>query len=298
MFSDTHFHFKLISEEWGLNGPETLIAMAENNCNFGLDIGTKADDLPLRQASCEKSISQINDLKLADRVRNFLYFSAGIWPDVEEIHDRENCIKNLRHCIKVATDDKDQDTLHRKIIAIGEAGLDHHWNPSGADGRNQSDFDEKTFYGERELFEMQIELAKEMNLPLIIHTRDAFEDTLDCLKNCGYHRGIIHCFSYGIEEARTFLDLGWYIAFGGAVTYNKKAKLQAVKELLEFVPSERLLLETDSPYLTPVPLRGTPNSPDKIKYVYDFIAQVRKTSVEELSNLVDSNIKSLFGISL
>ena len=296
MFSDTHFHFKMMTTERGVNGVEVLSAMAVRNCFFGLDIGTHCDDLAERQACVEKSIAGISDSGLAARARNFMYFTAGIWPDLGAIHDRENQMKILRQSIETAQTDGEQDTLHRRIVAVGECGLDHHWNPSGEDGRCESDFDTETYKGERELFEAQLELAQELKLPVIVHSRDAFEDTLDCLKNVGYDKGIIHCYSYGIEEARAFLDRGWYIAFGGAVTYNKKAKLEAVKELLRFVPSDRFLCETDAPYLAPVPLRGTVNTPVNVEHVYNFIAEVRGMSPEELSNLVDENIKMLFGI--
>ena len=296
MFSDTHFHFKMMTTERGVNGVEVLSAMAARNCFFGLDIGTHCDDLTERQACVEKSIAGISDSGLAARARSFMYFTAGIWPDLGAIHDRENQMKILRQSIEAAQTDGDQDTLNRRIVAVGECGLDHHWNPSGEDGRCESDFDTETYKGERELFEAQLELAQELKLPVIVHSRDAFEDTLDCLKNVGYDKGIIHCYSYGIEEARAFLDRGWYIAFGGAVTYNKKAKLEAVKELLRFVPSDRFLCETDAPYLAPVPLRGTVNTPVNVEHVYNFIAEVRGMSPEELSNLVDENIKMLFGI--
>ena len=297
MYSDTHFHFKTMTEEWCVNGVEVLEQLAARDCFFALDIGTRADDLQVRQACVEKAIAQMmGDRPLADKARKFCYFSAGIWPDVDEIHDRENRMKILREAIQTVGTDPDNDTLNRKVVAIGEGGLDHHWNPSGVDGRCESDFDEKTYQGERELFEMQLELAKEMNLPFLIHSRDAFEDTLDCLKNVGYHNGIVHCYSYGIEEARQFLDLGWHIAFGGAVTYNKKAKLEAIKDLLRYVPADRFLCETDAPYLAPVPFRGTPNTPVLVEQVYKFIAEVRGLSPLELSDLVDSNIKSLFGL--
>ena len=299
MFSDTHFHFQHICE-YGVNGAEVLSALASRNTFFALDIGTRAGDLQSRRSCVENMISQMTDAKLAERVRSFMYYSAGIWPDVSAIHDRENQMKLLRQSI---TDSPvtDQSVTNqpvtenaKKIIAMGECGIDHHWNPSGADGRNESDFDEKTYRGERELFEAQLELAKELSLPVIVHSRDGFEDTYDCLKNVGYDNGIIHCYSYGIEEARAFLDRGWYIAFGGAVTYNKKAKLEAVKELLRFVPADRFLCETDAPYLAPVPLRGTINTPVNVELVYNFIAEVRGCSPEELSNLVDENIKNLF----
>ena len=281
MFSDTHFHFQHICED-GINGAEVLSALASRNTFFALDIGTRAGDLASRCSCVENMISQMTDTKLAERARNFMYYTAGIWPDVDAIHDRENQMNLLRQ------------SLTGKVIAVGECGIDHHWNPAGVDGRNESDFDEKTYRGEHELFEAQLELAKELSLPVIVHSRDGFNDTYDCLKNVGYDNGIIHCYSYGIEEARAFLDRGWYIAFGGAVTYNKKAKLEAVKELLRFVPADRFLCETDAPYLAPVPLRGTINTPVNVELVYKFIAEVRGCSPEELSNLVDENIKRLF----
>ena len=294
MFSDTHFHFKMMTTERGVNGVEVLTAMAQRSCFFGLDIGTHCDDLAERQACVESAVAGITDSGLAAKARDFMYFSAGIWPDVDAIHDRENQMKLLRDSINAASTDADQDTLHRKIVAVGECGIDHHWNPSGEDGRCESDFDEQTYRGERELFEAHLELARELSLPVIVHSRDGFEDTMDCLKNVGYDNGIIHCYSYGIDEARAFLDRGWYIAFGGAITYNKKAKLEAVKELLRFVPADRFLCETDAPYLAPVPLRGTVNTPVNVEHVYNFAAEVRGITPEALSNLVDENITKLF----
>lgn len=283
MFSDTHFHFHMMVTERGLNGPQILTDLATRDFKFGLDIGTGRNDLEQRQACVEETINQMSDKTSAEKARNFMYYSAGIWPNIEDIHDRENAMKDLRQSIQ-----------GKKIVAIGECGLDHHWNPSGADGRCESDFDEKTYKGEKELFQMQLEFAKELKLPVIIHSRDAFEDTLDCLKNVGYHNGIVHCYSYGIEEAEKFLDLGWYIAFGGATTYTKKAKLDDMKALLQFVPEDRFLCETDAPYLAPVPFRGQSNNPVLVEEVYKFIAQLRGTTPEALSELVDENIDTLF----
>ena len=293
MFSDTHFHFQTM-EKAGVDGVQVLNDLASRNTFFGLDIGTEADDLPGRQACVEHAISQMKDSSLADRVRNMMFFAAGIWPSMEEINNWEERVNLLASKIQEAEDDKEQDTLHRKVIAIGECGLDHHWNPSGVDGRCESDFDQKTHENERHLFEGQLQLAQELNLPVVIHSRDAFEDTVDCLKNVGYHNGIIHCYSYGIDEARAFLDLGWYIAFGGGTTYTKKSKLEDMKALLRFVPDDRLLCETDSPYLAPVPYRGTKNTPVLIEEVYKFVSAARGCSPEELSDLVDENIKKLF----
>ena len=277
MFSDTHFHFHMMVTERGLNGPQILTDLATRDFKFGLDIGTGRNDLEQRQACVEETINQMSDKTSAEKARNFMYYSAGIWPNIEDIHDRENAMKDLRQSIQ-----------GKKIVAIGECGLDHHWNPSGADGRCESDFDEKTYKGEKELFQMQLEFAKELKLPVIIHSRDAFEDTLDCLKNVGYHNGIVHCYSYSIEEAEKFLDLGWYIAFGGATTYTKKAKLDDMKALLQFVPEDRFLCETDAPF------RGQSNNPVLVEEVYKFIAQLRGTTPEALSELVDENIDTLF----
>ena len=293
MFSDTHFHFQTM-ETAGVDGVPVLEALAKRDTFFGLDIGTKADDLLDRQACVENAISQITDSKIADKVRSLIFFSAGIWPAIEEIHNRDVRMKVLENHIKEAEQDKEQDTLHRKIVAIGECGLDHHWNPAGVDGRQESDFDEKTYRGERALFEAQIELAQKLNLPVIIHSRDAFEDTVDCIKNMGYNNGVIHCYSYGLEEARVFLDLGWYIAFGGGTTYTKKSKMEDMKKLLAFVPDDRILCETDSPYLAPVPYRGTKNTPVLVEEVYKFVSAARNCTPEQLSNIVDENIKTLF----
>ncbi len=296
MFSDTHFHFKMLVQERGADGIEVLTKMAERNCFFGLDIGTKPDDLLERESFVDSLIAQIKDPLIADKVRSFMYFSAGLWPEVDFIHNREECVAKLEQSIQLAAGEPDRETLNRKIIAIGECGIDHHWNPSGADGRSEEDFDQKTYEGEREMFEMQLELAKKLNLPVIVHSRDGFEDTYDCIKNVGYHNGIIHCYSYGIEEARKFLDLGWYIAFGGGVTYTKKSKLEEMNALLNFVPSDRFLCETDAPYLAPVPFRGTVNTPVLVEHTYNYIAAARKITPEQLSAQVDENIKMLFKI--
>ena len=282
MFSDTHFHFKSMCES-GIDGTEVLSTMALRDCFFGLDIGTRAGDLQNRQQVVEKSIAGISDSTLAQKARSFIHFTAGIWPDVDSIKDRENQIKLLRESITPGS-----------IIAVGECGLDHHWNPAGVDGRSENDFDEQIYRGERELFEAQLLLAKELSLPVIVHSRDAFEDSLDCIKNIGYDNGIIHCYSYGLEEARAFLDRGWYIAIGGAITYTKKSKLEEMKELIKYIPSDRLLTETDAPYLAPVPFRGQTNTPVLVEHVFTYIAQARDISVDSLNALVDENIKKLF----
>ncbi|MCQ2592614.1 MAG: TatD family hydrolase [Treponema sp.] len=295
MFSDTHFHFRTMLEETPeLDGQEVLSLLAKRNFAFGLDIGTEPEDLLERQFLFDKVISQITDYKIAEKVRNYIYFSAGIWPEVEYIHNAVESVKKLENQIQLAAAEPDKDTLHRNIIAIGECGIDHHWNPSGVDGRSENDFDEKTYRSEKDLFCLQLELGKRLNLPVIVHSRDGFQDTLDCINEVGYNKGIIHCYSYGLEEARAFVDLGWYISFSGGVTYTKKSKLEDMTKLLNFVPEDRLLCETDAPYLAPTPFRGNPNTPVLVEHTYNYVAAARKIEPQKLSELVDKNIKDLF----
>ncbi len=302
MYSDTHFHFKHFvsdlartgTDEAAVYGADVLTKMAKNDVAFGLDIGTRCDDLMSRLASVQESLDLIDDVNVRAHAQKAIYFSAGIWPDPDEIRDRYACMETLRESIEEFRSEGGE--FAKKLVAIGEGGLDHHWNPSGADGRDQADFDEELLWGERELFQMQLELAEELNLPFIVHSRDAFRETLECIRETGYDRGVIHCYSYGLSEAKAFLDRGWYIAFGGGTTYTKKAKMDDMIALLQYVPDDRILLETDSPYLAPVPLRGEINTPLNIRYTYEFIATRRNTTPSHLSKLVDKNIKELFKI--
>lgn len=294
MYSDTHFHFHNLTDGSAEQGAEILTEMAQNRTAFAMDIGTKCDDLYTRQEHFAESLDLIEDSVLKGRAEKMAYFTAGIWPDTDSIRDRYDCMETLEEQIEEATSDGER--FANKLAAIGECGLDHHWNPSGTDGRNEDDFNQDMFEAERELFIMQLKLAKKLQLPVVVHSRDAFEDTISCLDEVGYHKGIIHCYSYGEDEAKAFLDRGWHLAFGGAVTYTKKNTLYQMENLLRYVPEDRILLETDAPYLTPVPFRGQPNTPLFIKYTYDFIATKRNITVDKLCKIVDENCKKLFKI--
>lgn len=289
MFSDTHFHFNILEEE---SRQSVLEQMAANNTFFGMDIGTHCDDLARRQKLALDVISKIADEDKKKKAFDMYYFSAGIWPAPEAIRDRKNQIIELERQLKAALDNPNH--FYKKVVAIGECGLDHHWNPSGVDGRCESDFDQELFDGEKEMFLMQLDLAKKYSLPVVVHSRDAFEGTVECLNDASYDNGIIHCYSYGLEEAKVFLDRGWYLAFGGGVTYTKKSKMDEMIELLRYVPSDRLLMETDAPYLAPVPFRGQKNTPLLIEHSYKFVADARGISVDSLNETVDSNIRKLF----
>ena len=170
---------------------------------------------------------------------------------------------------------------NNKIVAIGEIGLDYYWDKSFNDIQ-------------KEVFIKQIKLANELNLPISIHDREAHKDTFDILKEYNKNSTIVmHCFSGSVEFARECIKEGWYIALGGVVTFKNAVK---TKEVAKDVPLEKLLLETDAPYLTPVPFRGTENQPSYVRFVAEEIARLREISFEELADVTTKNAKDIFNI--
>jgi len=169
---------------------------------------------------------------------------------------------------------------NKKVIAIGEIGLDYFYDNSDR-------------IVQRKWFREQIRLAKELDLPYIVHDRDAHEDVFKIMKEEHYDgtRGILHCYSSSVEMAREFIKLGFYISLGGPVTF-KKAKTP--KLVAKEIPLDRLLIETDSPYLTPEPFRGKRNEPNYVKYVAAEIANIRNISVDALAEKTNENFKRLF----
>lgn len=273
-------------ERTGGDGSEILSEMAKRNCFFALDIGTESGDLSVRKAALEKALSRVSG-ELQENARRMLYYTAGLWPSSDAIMYRKEMTEML---------EKDIASFSEKIAAVGECGIDRHWNPASADGTCESDSDRAMREEECELFEMQIALAKKLKLPLVVHSRDGFEDTYRCIKKSKCDRGVIHCFSYGIEEARAFLDCGWYISFSGSLTYAKRCKADEMQKLLSYVPSDRILCETDSPYLAPVPYRGKTNTPLFVEHIYNYVAKARNISPEALSETVDENCRRLFAL--
>ncbi len=169
----------------------------------------------------------------------------------------------------------------KKPVAIGEIGLDYH-------------YDEPSPEAQREAFIYQLELASKFELPVIIHSRDAAEETLEIMKKYDNPRkGVIHCFSSSYELAKEYTDMGYYIGIGGVVTFKNGRKL---KEVAEKIPLESILLETDCPYLAPVPHRGERNSSLYIPLIAQEIADLRGISYEEVVSATENNAKRLFGI--
>lgn len=167
----------------------------------------------------------------------------------------------------------------KKCVAIGEIGIDYHY-----------DFSPREL--QKELFELQLKLSKELDLPVIVHDREAHEDTMTLLKK--YRpKGVVHCFSGSVEMAREVLKLGMYIGLGGAVTFKNAKKPVAVAAATDI---DRILLETDCPYMAPVPFRGTRCSSDMIAYSAQTIASVKNMDVQTLVDAATENTKRLFGI--
>lgn len=287
MFSDTHFHFKMLCGNDAEKGAAVLRQMCSSEAFFGLDIGTKCADLAERQTFAAAAISALPQ-ELRGSAEKLLHFSAGIWPAAEAIRNRGAELAALRRSMEEACGQK--TVRNSRVVAVGECGLDHHWNQA------DSDFGCDLLQGEAEMFEAQLELARELELPVVIHSRDAFEDTYACIRNVGYDRGIIHCFSYGEREARAFAERGWHISFSGSVTYAKKSKLAEIERTVRCVPLDQILLETDSPYLAPVPLRGQKNTPLNVRHTYEYVAQILGIAIEELCAIVDKNCRNLFNI--
>ncbi|MDR2739105.1 MAG: TatD family hydrolase [Treponema sp.] len=274
---DTHAHLSMLDEFYvrfstqqrtpgEFPGTEALINGLFTE-GFGgiLDIGTQAGDLPGRIAAFSRF----------ERVR----FSAGLWPDPKNIAGRRELVAQLEaHIAAVPAG---------LVVAVGECGLDHHQElPSG------TALDKA---GETELLEMLLDLAGRLRLPIIIHSRDAPEETAAVLARHSEVHGVIHCFSYGKEEVRKFLDLGYYISFAGNVTYKNASNL---REALLFVPQDRLLLETDSPFLAPVPHRGKPANPGMVVENYVLAAELCGIGLMALGERIAENAESLFRLAL
>ena len=210
--------------------------------------------------------SSITSLNLAAKYEN-IYAAAGIHP-----HEAEDAGKNDLLLIADLLNDE-------KCVAVGEIGLDYHYDFSPRDIQKQ-------------IFEEQLKIAKEKDMPVIIHDREAHEDTMEFLKK--YRpKGVVHCFSGSAEMAKEVVKLGMYIGLGGAVTFKNAKKPVSVAAV---VPDDKLLSETDCPYMTPVPHRGERNDSSLIPFTAEVIASVRGITAQEVLDITCKNAKELFGI--
>ncbi|MCI8443689.1 MAG: TatD family hydrolase [Clostridia bacterium] len=231
----------------------------------------------IQQEGIEKFISAGYSLKSSQRAielaqrYDFIYATAGISPnDIPQTE--EELWKILDEIKKIAEQNS-------KVVAIGEIGLDYHWNTENKELQKKA-------------FEEQIKIANQLDLPIVIHTREAVMDTLEILKRSEVRRrGVFHCCPLNRELVKEGLKLGFYISFCGPVTF-KNAK--NANEMIQMVPKDRMLIETDSPYLSPEPVRGRRNDPRNIKYIAQKVADVKGLSIEEVANVTYQNTKKVF----
>lgn len=199
----------------------------------------------------------------------FIYTSVGVHP-----HDVENLSEDSIDVLK-------ELSTHNKVVAIGEIGLDYYYEHSP-----------------REIqciwFKRQMELAKDAALPIIVHSREAAQETFDMIKESGIKSGVIHCFSGSAQMAKEYIKLGFYIGIGGTVTFNNARK---TVEVVEEIPLSSIVIETDCPYLTPIPHRGKRNDSTYLPYIAQKIAEIKGVSIEEVGNTTAKNAKKLYNIA-
>lgn len=252
MIFDTHTHYD--DEAFDEDREELLASLFQQGIEAVTNVG----------ASIKTSE---NTLKLVDQYPK-VYGAIGVHPnEVLELNEEK------LNWLKI-------QSSHEKIVAIGEIGLDYHWEEPDREVQ-------KTW------FIRQLSLAREEKLPIIIHSRDAAKDTLDIMKAEKSEEigGVIHCFSYGKEMAREYLNMGFYLGIGGVLTFKNAKKL---KEVVEYMPMEQLVLETDCPYLAPVPNRGKRNSSLNLPYVVQEISAIKGIPEEEIIKITSQNARKLY----
>ena len=240
----------------------------------------------LKEAEITKCVSAGYSLEASQKAINlskqydFIYATCGISPnDIPQTEDK--LWKDIAQIEKMV---KESHTEKKKIVvAIGEVGLDYYWEK-----------DEERKNMQKKAFIEQIKLANQLELPIVIHTRDAIMDTIEILKNYEVkHRGVFHCCPQNRELIKEALKLGFYISFAGPITFKNSKN---AKEMINLVPNDRILIETDSPYLAPEPVRGTRNDPRNVKYVANKIAVSKGLSLEEVSQMTFENACKIFCI--
>lgn len=253
MYFDTHAHYD--DEKFLPDRLELLSSLPQKGVSLVLNPG------------CDLASSET----AADFTERFdyIYSAAGVHPHEADSANDEVLAKIEALCRN-----------GKKVVAIGEIGLDYHYDFSPRDVQKR-------------VFSAQMALARDLDLPVIVHDREAHEDFLKIMKQFPTVRGVVHCYSGSLEMSRDILRAGWNISFTGSVTFknNKKAP-----EIIASMPADRFMLETDSPYMTPVPHRGERNDSSYLPYIARFVAECRGSSEEEIARLTTANGKAFFGI--
>ncbi|MDO4189025.1 MAG: TatD family hydrolase [Lachnospiraceae bacterium] len=263
MIFDTHAHY--LDHRFDEDRDNIINSLKTENVTKVCEISADADDF----------------IQIVDHIDKYdmFYGSLGVHPSVVDklTEDHMDMIKKL--------------STHKKIVAIGEIGLDYHFD------------DDPEPEVQKKWFIRQLEIANELELPVIIHSRDAAKETIDILKEYhrgtnkepkkGFNGGVIHCYSYSPELALEFIEMGYYIGLDGPVTFKNGKK---AKEVAKVVPEDRLVVETDCPYMSPEPHRGSRNSSLNLKYIIAEIANLREKSYEEMEEILYNNSLRLYNI--
>lgn len=248
-------HAHYDDEQFDGDRKELLNSMQENGIGTIINVGATFQ-------SCKEVVQLAQEYP-------FIYAAVGVHPDEVGELDEEKFAYLKTQC------------QNEKVVAVGEIGLDYYW-------------DNESHEVQKKWFQKQLELARELDLPVIIHSRDAAADTLEVVqKHAKGLSGVIHCFSYSKEMAQEYVKMGFYIGVGGVVTFKNSKKL---KEIVAEIPLEKILLETDSPYLAPTPNRGKRNSSLNIPYIAQEIADLKGISYEEVVACTEKNGRDLFRI--
>lgn len=250
---DSHCHLDKLDYEQLHTGIDDVLAKAKaRGIDYCLSVGVTLESFPTMMEMIEP--------------HDNVFASCGVHPlDIEAGFDYDKLKEYAQH---------------ERVVAIGETGLDYHYQPDLAEQQ-------------KEIFRQHVRLAVELNKPLIIHTRMAREDTLQILREEGAEKcgGVLHCFTESLEMAQAAIELGFYISISGIVTFNKASEL---KNVVNQLPLERLLVETDSPYLAPIPYRGKQNQPAYVREVAEYIGLLKGVPVEEVERVTTDNFFMLF----
>ncbi|MGI6005362.1 MAG: TatD family hydrolase [Christensenellales bacterium] len=255
MWFDTHAH--LTSDRFDEDREELIEKLPSLGVSLLVDVGYDPD-------------WRYNALSSAQKA-SYIYAALGVHPHEADIYTDE-----------VEQELSAQITGYEKVVAVGEIGLDYHYEYSPR-------------AVQRDVFARQLALARRLKKPVVIHMREATQDTLEILRAYRTDHGVMHCYSGSLETAKLALDMGFYISFSGSVTFKNAVKL---REVARYVPMDRLLVETDCPFLAPEPKRGRRNQPDYVRYTGAFLAQLRGVATEEMAQITMRNGCQLFCIRM
>ena len=229
----------------------------------------RADELGVKRFICVGTnlTDSFESVKLAQQYEN-IYATAGIHP-----HDAGSVENNYIERLRKLSE-------NYKIVAVGEMGLDYFRNISNPDEQKQ-------------VFKEQLNLAQEINKPIVFHNRDADKDTINILSDFSKVNGVAHCFSSSYDTAIKLIEMGFYISFSGNLTFKNSHLPEVAKKL----PLDRLLVETDSPFLSPMPFRGKTNEPSRVRYVAEKLAEIFNSNIEHIADVTTTNAKALFNLA-